>query len=320
MGAAISAPLSMPRIARAATRKLRLGHNNTLTSATHGAALAIQKVIAEQSDGRYVLEIFPSAQLGDENQTVKAVSEGTLDAVVVGTSTLGAFHADLTLVELPYLFKDVVSARKSYDGALGAYLSELLAKASIVTLGWGENGVRHMTANKPIRKPEDLKDLKLRVQPSKLQIAAFQGLGAAAESLPFSQLAEALRTGRFDAQENPISVVVTNEYLTKLQTHISLTGHIYSPFVVLFSADAFEEMTPADRTVMKAAGAAAVKATRDFNDGVEASGLASLKAAGMTIVADVDRQAFQTAIAGLTDKLAAVTSPDGIARIRGLVV
>lgn len=312
-------PLCMPTVARAAVRKVRIGHNNTLTSSLHSGAVAFQKFLSEKSEGRYDVEIFPSAQLGDENQMAKAVADGSLDAYISPMSSIGTYVPDVFCVEFPYMFSDAAAARKALDGSLGAYLAESLAKHSLQIVGWGENGVRHVTSNRPVRKPEDLKGLKIRVQPNKLHVEAFKGFGADAAPLPFSELAEALRSGKFEAQENPITVMTANEFLQKLQSHVSLTGHVYSPLAVVFSKDVFEEIKEGDRALVQGAGKAASQATRDFNDAALKSGLEKLKAAGMTIVTDVDVPAFQAAVAANAKKLSEVVGAESYARVKGLV-
>ncbi len=318
--AALVTPIFMPHVARAATKKLRAGHNNSTASSLHLAAQLFQKYLVEKTDGRYDLDIYPNAQLGNDFQLVKAVADGTLDLTISATAILGVYNRDLELAEIPYLFKDVETARKALDGKLGSYYTDALSKSSLAVLGWGENGVRHVTANKPIRTVADLKGLKIRVQAAKIQVESFQGLGAAAEPLTFNELPEALRTGRFEAQENPVSIVTANDFIIKSQSHLSLTGHVYSPFAVLFSADVMDDMAPADRAVVQAAGLAAASFTREYNDRTLVSGIEQLKAAGMTIVADVDRAGFQAAMEGLNERLAsAAGGADSIARVRGLL-
>ncbi len=314
-----AAALATPHIARAAPRKLRAGHNNSPTSALQAACIVFQSYVAEKSEGRYAIEVFPSSQLGNDLQLARAVSDGTVDMTISATSLLGTFHRDLELVEIPYLFQGPAAARKALAGDLGAYYADLLAKSSLTVIGWGENGLRHVTANKPVRTPDDLKGVKIRVQASRIQVESFLGLGAAAAPMTFTELPEALRTGRFDAQENPVSIIVSNDFIPRYQSHVSLTGHIYSPFVVSFSSDVLEDMSPADRAIMKAAGPLAAKATIEFNENAVATGLGKLKAAGMTIVTDVDRPAFQRAMEAVGPRLAAVAGADAIARVRGLI-
>ena len=316
----MAAPLFMPHIARAATKKLRIGHNNSTTSALQLAAVQFQQYVRDKTGSRYDIDIYPNSQLGGDFQLVRAVSDGTLDMTICATAILGIYGQDLELVEIPYLFNDTESARKAMDGNLGAHYTEILSKSSLTAIGWGENGLRHVTANKPIRNVADIKDLKIRVQPAKIQVESFRGFGAAAEPLAFNELPEALRTGRFEAQENPINIVTANDFILKNQTHLSLTSHVYSPFAVLFAADVLEDMPVADRAVIQAGGAVAAKFTRDYNDKTVVTAIDQVKAAGMIVVTDVDRRSFQKAMEGLTDRLAvAAGGAEAISRVRGLI-
>lgn len=311
--------LAAPHVARAASRKLRIGHNNSVTSALQAASLLFQRAVSEGTDGRLTVDISAAGQLGSDMQLAKSVADGTLDMTISAMPVLGIFERDLELAEIPYLFKSQDDGRKALDGALGAHFVELLAKHSLTVIGWGENGMRHVTANKPVRTVSDLKNLKIRVQPAKLHVESFNGLGAVAAPLPFTELPEALRTGRFEAQENPFSILTANEFIPKYQSHISLTGHVYSAFAILFSSDVLEELSPADRAVIVKAGTPAARATREFNEKAVTAGLEKLRAGGMTIVTDVDVPGFQKAMEAVTPRLASLMGAEAIARVRGLI-
>jgi tripartite ATP-independent transporter DctP family solute receptor len=310
----------MPYIARGATRKIKLGHTNSPDSGFQAASLAFKKFLVEKSEGRIDVDIFPSAQLGSDVAMTKAVAAGTLDATVCGAGSLSEFNPDYALIELPFLFLTLEAARKAMDGKLADYLADTVKDKGIVTLALAESGFRHVTANKPVRTPADLKGVKIRVPPSKILLTTFNGLGAVASVIPFSNLPEALRTGVVEATDNSLSFIVGNEFLMKQQTHVSLTGHVYSPGPLIFSADAFDEFSGPDKALLKAAAAVFSKTTRDFADVANATGVEKIKAAGMAVVTDVDVPAFVKATEGINTQLAAISSADSIARIRGLAL
>jgi TRAP-type C4-dicarboxylate transport system substrate-binding protein len=311
------AALAGPGVARAATRRLRLGHNNNTRSITHAGALAFAAAVAERSGHRLVVDIFPDASIGDEKQMMKAVADGTLDASVNMVGTTNDYAREICLVELPYLFPDAPTARRAMDGALGAHCAALLAPKAIVVVGWGEYGIRHVTANKPIRVPSDMAGLKLRVQVSEPTLRAFLAIGAAAETLPFTLLPEALRIGRFEAQENPFGIVVPAGF-EAVQSHMSLTAHCYTPSLFVVSGDIMDDMGPGDRDILRAAGAAGAAAMRAFSDRMDKDGPGLLRARGMTIVGDVDRHAFRRATEGADEPLARMFGADALARVRRL--
>lgn len=315
---ALAGGVAMPHIARAETRRLRLGHNNTPTSILQTCAQAFADAVAEKSGGALAIDIFPNAQLGSEAQMLKAVSDGTLDISLPPSGVMGEFSRLTSLIELPYLFRDAAHARQMLDGALGKHLAGELKAKSIIVLGWGEIGVRQITANKPIRTPADLRGLKIRVPLSDPILQTFKALGAQAETLSFAQLVEALKTGRFEAQENPINIIADSK-LNAVQSHLSLTRHVYTPSLLTVSGDVFEELPQAQRDALVAAGPIAVAAMRARADKMETEALAQLRAAGMTIVEDIDRPAFQKAVADLDPQLSGVFGADNLKTLRGLV-
>jgi tripartite ATP-independent transporter DctP family solute receptor len=309
--------LALPNINRKAPRRLRLGHNNTTVSITHAGAVAFASALYALSDGGLACDVFPNATIGDETQMMTAVADGTLDASVNMVGTTTPYAREISLVEMPYLFADVASARRAYDGILGQHCADLLKAKGIFVAGWGEYGLRHVTANKPIHGPADLKGLKIRVQVSDPTLQTFLALGAAAETLPFTQLPEALRIGRFEAQENPFGIIVPSK-LYMLQTHLSLTGHIYTPSLFVMSTDMMDGMSPSDRALIVRAGAAGGSAMRAFSDAMDREGPARLRAAGMTIVENVDRAALKRGVEHVGDVLSRTFGSDAVKRMNGL--
>ncbi|WP_407524552.1 TRAP transporter substrate-binding protein [Methylobacterium oryzisoli] len=316
--AASTAAFSLPSVARAATRKLRLGHNNSTASITHAHAAAFATAAASLSDGRLAIEIYPSSQLGNEQQMLKAVADGSLDLTLAPAGVTSDYSNETILLELPFLFPNAAAARAALAGSLGQHCSDLLKPKGIVNLAWGEIGLRNFTANKPIRTVADIQRLKLRVPLSPPILKTFQALGAAAETLPWPQLREALRTGRFEAQENPIGQIIAGEMYT-VQSHVSLTGHVYTSSLLALSGDVAEELSPADLDVLRKAAAIGTKASQDYSDTTDLKGLAKLRESGMTVVEDVDRAGFQAAVASVQGTLSGIFGGDAMRQIRSLV-
>ena len=164
----------------------------------------------------------------------------------------------------------------------------------IAVLAWAENGLRHITSNRPIRTPADLAGLKLRVPQSEVELVSFRALGAEPGALPFGELRVALQTGRFDAQENPISVIQGNK-LNEVQKYLSLTGHIYSAAFIVASADLMEDLTPPQRAALMACAKLGGIKTREVAEAAARDGVGQLVAAGMTVVDHLDIEGFMAA-------------------------
>ncbi len=161
-------------------------------------------------------------------------------------------------------------------------------------MAWGESGVRHMTANKPIRRPDDLSGLKIRVPQSDVIITGFRALGADARSSPFGLIHDALRTGDFDAEENPIGNMEVLR-LYDVQKFVSLTAHVYSAAAFVASQDLIDDLTPNQNAALVACARQGAAATRRAADISERDGLKRLSAQGMVVIDDVDHAAFAEA-------------------------
>jgi tripartite ATP-independent transporter DctP family solute receptor len=208
-----------------------------------------------------------------------------------GSLVLASFHPTAGVFDTPFLFRDAATARRVLDGPIGDEVIGLLKTKGVNVLAWGENGLRHMTGNKPIRKPSDLIGLKLRVPVSDVEIKSFRALGADARSTPYLNVYDVLRTGEFDAQENPIAQIESARFY-EVQKVLSLTAHIYSANVFVASQDLLDELSSAQVAALTAAAKQGAAVMRRTASEAERDGVARLRAHGMTIVDDVDVPAF----------------------------
>lgn len=296
LGGATALVLAAPHVARAAIRTVRFAHNNSDESHYGQGAIAFARAVAASPElgGALKIEVYSNAALGDELSTLKNCAAGTLDMVLCSNSVVGNAIPEFGLVDTPFLFASVDQARRMLDGEAGKALAQLALAQNLALLAWGENGLRHITANKPIRTPADLKGLKIRVPQSDIMLGGFRALGADASSLSFNLLPAALRSGQFQAQENPIAIIEFNK-LYEFQTHLSLTGHIYDPADFLASTDLMEDLTPPQRVALAAAAQKGAAVMREVSGAAQHDGVARLRALGMTIVEDVDKAAFAAA-------------------------
>jgi len=310
--------LAAPAIVRAAgPRKLRLGHPAGGETAIGRGAAGFAEALTKLTNGQLFAELFPNNALGSENDMTKAVAAGTLDMVNVSISSLGDLGGEVLLTDAPYLFRDVQHARVCFDGALGKHCSEIVKPKNLVALAFAENGLRHMTANKPIRSPGDLKGLKLRTPTTAIIEESFKALGAAAAPYPWPQLPEAFRVGRFEAQENPIANILSGK-LYQWQSHLSLTGHIYAATILAISGDVWEELGSDERAALTTAAQSAVTASRAASDTIDRDGLSELQAKGMTIIQDIDRAPFLAEAPRIISRLSELFGAEQMKRIQAL--
>lgn len=311
--------LASPAIIRATPkRKLRLGHPTGSDTAIGRGASAFAEAVARLTENELSVELYPNNVLGSENDMTKAVAQGSLDMVHVGVASLDKLGGEVLLADAPYLFRDVHHARSCFDGALGKHCASIVKANNLIALAFAENGVRHMTANKPILTPADLRGLKLRTPTSPVVEESFKALGASAASYPWAQLPEALASGRFDAQENPIINILSGK-LYQWQSHLSLTGHIYAATILTISADVWDELGSDQRTALSQAALEGVRASRATSDTVDRDGVAELQKHGMTVIKDIDRAPFLAQQHLVTERLAGMFGTEQMKRIQALV-
>jgi len=161
-----------------APKTLKLGYILSAHSQLGAGAAVFADEIAKRTEGRYQIEQYPNSALGGEVEMLKAVQLGTVDLAFITGAPLPNFLPDIGIFNIPFLFRDVSHAHAVLDGPIGqSYLSHFRDK-DLVALAWGENGMRHLTNSKrPVRLPEDLEGLKLRVPQSDVMLAGFKALG-----------------------------------------------------------------------------------------------------------------------------------------------
>ena len=314
-GALVSV-LARPHVARAAARVVKLGHNSVDASQYGAGSLALAAAANAHPDlsGVIRIEVHGNAELGDELPMMTDVRAGTIDMMAGVTSVAGGFCPEMGLFDVPFIFKDVQHGRAAFDGALGEEYAALLKTKDIHIVGWFETGLRHLTSNRAVRRPADMAGLKLRVPPSQIAMQSFSALGADAKPLAFNLLHEALRTGQFEAQENPIaSAEVIRLY--EVQKFLCLTGHTYSAGLVAASPDLIEDLTSRQLGALRECARVGAKASREFADAAARDGVGRLRTHGMTIIDDVDKEAFAVAARPNIESLGARFGTERVARL-----
>jgi TRAP-type transport system periplasmic protein len=298
-GAAIAFACCLaPISARAQTPKaLKLGYILSTDSQLGAGGTIFADEIAKRTQGRYRVEQYPNAALGDEVKMLKAVQLGTVNMAFITGAPLPNVLPEIGVFNIPFLFRDLAHAHVVLDGPIGQSYLKKFQEKNLVALAWGENGMRHITNSKyEIRSPEDLKGLKLRLPQSDVMLAGFKALGADVNPLPFPQLYDALQSGQFDGQENPIATIQSSKF-NQVQKYLTLTGHVYDPAILFISTDDFDDLSPDDKQSFIEAAKLAGEASRQFAAAAEAKGVSELAQAGMQVFKDVDRGRFAAAMA-----------------------
>lgn len=296
---------------------LKLAHVVSTSAPYHIGAMELAKLVDLKTKGQIKIEIYPGGQLGKgERECIEGLQIGTIDLVVTSTGPVGGFVPQMLVVDLPFLFRDNGHVDKVLDGPIGEGLLKDLSKAGINGIAFWENGFRNLTNNKrPVNKPEDAKGLKLRTMENEVHMDAFRTLGADPTPMTWGEVYTSLQQGVIDGQENPINIIRTHK-IYEVNKHLSLTGHVYSPALLLMNEKKFKGLSPDLQKALIEAGKEAAKFERKFIRDNEAKMLDELKGFGMQVT-NPDKKLFQKATESTYKKYESRFGKDLIDKIVG---
>ncbi|WP_016915225.1 TRAP transporter substrate-binding protein [Vreelandella stevensii] len=289
------ATVSLALHAQAAT-DISLGHTLSSTSHYSVGAKAFKETLERLSDGAFTVTEHASGSLGGEREMIEGLQIGTVDVVITSSGPLGNFVPETYVLDLPFLFENYDQARCVLDSEIGDELLEKMSDHDLVGMAWSENGFRHLTnSQREVASPEDASGLRVRTMENAVHQEAFRQLGARPTPMAFPELFTALQQGTVDGQENPITVIVATNFW-EVQDYLSLTGHVYSPAIVLGSPILLDGLSDEERDWFMQAAAASVDATREEVSRLEREGVALLESNGMQVKTDIDPAPFQAAV------------------------
>ncbi|RNB76608.1 TRAP transporter substrate-binding protein [Brevibacillus panacihumi] len=294
----------------------KAGHSLTEDHPYHVAMKDMAKRVEEKSQGKVKIEVYPLSQLGAERELTEGLTLGTVDMVITSTAPVTNFYPKLGILDLPFLFESRDHAYKVLDGEVGQGILKDIESANIIGLAWAENGFRHVTnGTKVVKTPADLEGMKLRTQENQIHLAAFEAMGAKPTPMAWTEALTALQQGVVDGQENPAIVANTYKLYDSKQTQMSLTGHVYSAAMILFSKPVWDKL-PADvQTLIAEEAKVAGQQERELMIKMEEESLQVLKDHGVTITEDVDKQAFRDAMKPVYEKFAGQIDQDLLNKI-----
>ena len=293
-----AATLACVAVTAHAQTTLKLGHGLAREAHYGVGAAYMAKAIGERMGARFKVEVFPDFQLGGEREMTEGAQLGTIDIVFTSSGPVGNFVPDTLITDIPFLFRDYQHARSVLDGPIGQSILDKCTARGLICLAWAENGFRHMTNSKrEVAAPADARGLKLRTMENPIHMQAFRTLGVQATPMAWPEVLPALQQGTIDGQENPIGVIVSAK-LNQTQRYLTLTGHVYSPAMILMSPAAFNKMNAADQKLIREIAREAAKVTRARVEELERNGLDELRKTNMQIraLSPDEKAAFQAAL------------------------
>ena len=310
--ALLAAALSGPALA--ANVVIKLGHIAVPEHPYGKGADQFAKLVAEKSGGEIEVKVFPNSQLGGQKDLIEGLVFGSVDMALVATAALGQFQPQVSLFDLPFLFDDRPHAYRSLD-TVGMEIGKALEPRGIKLLGYMENGIRHMTDNvRPIKTPEDMKGLKIRVQTNKIHIEMIKALGASPTPMDLSELYSAMQQGTVDGQENPSAHIYTKRFW-EVQKYASLTAHAYAPEPMLISMITWKKLTPKQQKVIQDAANEAITWQRKISEDEDTDYWDKIRKTGKMEVIAVDRKLFQEATKPVIAMFAKTVGEDNLKKV-----
>ena len=219
-------------------------------------------LVRERTQGRINMKLYPGVSLvqGDQTREFSSLRQGVIDMAVGSTINWSPQVKELNLFSLPFLMPDYAAIDAITQGEPGKDIFKALEKGGVVPLAWGENGFRELSNSKrDIRKPEDLKGLKLRVVGSPLFIDTFTALGANPTQMSWADAQPALSSGAVDGQENPMFLFTVLKMHTVGQKFVTTWGYVADPLIFVVNKDVWASWTPADQAIVRQAAVDAGK-------------------------------------------------------------
>ncbi len=288
---------------------LSMAVNGTDTQIDSLVAHHFADLVAERSDGNIVIDVFPNDTLAGGNSTkgVEYIAVGGSDLGAYATCVLANLEPKLSVATLPWSFTSYQQAREIIDTSGGEYYAKMLAAKGITYLGSFHNGFRQLTNSKhPVTKPEDLKDLKIRVPGSAVYMGVFRALGASPTSMSWSEVFTSIQQGTIDGQENGCSVTKSAK-MDEIQKYMTIWNYSYENDLFVANTQVWESLEENTRQLLQECATESCEWGRDRLEAEEDELIQGFRDSGMQVdvLTEEQLQAFKDAVADVSDELKA---------------
>jgi tripartite ATP-independent transporter DctP family solute receptor len=328
--AALAAPFVITRGASAQSYRAEYRVSTVVGTAFpwgKGADIWIN-LVRERTQGRINMKLYPGVSLinGDQTREFSAIRQGVIDMAVGSTINWSPQIREMNLFSLPFLLRDHASIDALTQGEVGTRMMQLVEKAGVVPLAWGENGFRQVTNSKrEIRTPADMKGLKFRVVGSPIFNDTFTALGANPTQMSWADAQPALASGAVEGQENPLHIFTAAKLHTLAQKFVTLWDYVADPLIFVVNRDVWNSWTPADQEIVRQAaidaGKQEIVIARKGLTLNDSSMIKEVEALGVkvTSLTDDEKAAFRKAIRPVYDKWTKQIGTDLVRRAEAAV-
>ncbi|QHQ34982.1 TRAP transporter substrate-binding protein [Algicella marina] len=203
------------------------------------AASLFQSRVNEEMNGKACVEVYPNSTLYNDDQVLEAMLNGDVQMAAPSLSKFEAFTKVFRIFDLPFMFKNIDAVDAFQASETGQAMKESMARRGLLGLGFWHNGMKQMSANKPLISPSDAQGLKFRVQPSDVLKAQMEAIGVSPQPMAFSEVYGALQTGVVDGQENTWSNIYGQKFF-EVQDGITETNHGVLDYMVVVGVEWWE--------------------------------------------------------------------------------
>src|SRR5690606_34122771 len=266
------------------------------------ALFAIDRILAERTGGEMRVRVYSGGQLGSEAETLEITVFGGLDMNRVNLAPLNSIVPETLVLALPFLFRDTNHLRAALDGAPGKKILQSMVPHGLRGLCYYDSGGRSFyNTRRPIRTPDDLRGMKIRVQNSDIYVAMVQALGANPTPIPYGEVYQALVQGVVDGAENNWPSYESSRHF-EVATHYSVTQHVLAPEVLVASAKTWARLDERQQQHLQAAVDESVLVMRKLWHHRVEDARARMLAAGIEVVEQVDHDAFAARMSAVWER------------------
>ena len=274
--------LAVPAGAQQTPIVIKFSHVTTSETPKGKGADQFKKLAEERSNGRVKVEVYPNSSLYKDKEELEALQLGAVQMLAPSVSKFGPLGVrEFEVFDLPYIFDSIEEMHRITEGPLGQMLLNKLEVRGILGLAYWDNGFKQMSANKPLKKPDDIRGLKLRIQSSKVLEAQMRSVNALPQVMAFSEVYQAMQTGVVDGSENTLSNIYTQKH-HEVQKFLTLSDHGYIGYAVITNKK-FWDGLPADiRGILDGAMKDATKHANDIAKKENDDALEGIRKSGKT--------------------------------------
>ena len=300
--AALLASVCCAATASACETTLRSSDTHPEGYPTVVAVQEMGKLLEERTDGRLCIEVFSSAQLGEEKDTIEQTQFGVIDMNRVSLGPFNNMIEETQVPSLPYIFRSVDHMHRVMDGPIGDQILEAFSDHDLVGLAFFDGGSRSFyNSEKPITSIEDMAGMKFRVMQSDMFVDMVGALGANATPMPYGEVYSSIQTGVIDGAENNWPSYDSSGHF-EVAKYYTMDEHLIVPEVLVMSKTSFDALSPEDQEIVRQSAKDVVPVMRELWAAREAESEEKVRASGAEIITDIDKTPFIEAMVPVYEK------------------